>query len=71
MAGVGMPDDTLNQAILRGMSLMMQAFNEKEKIRNNKCVLKTQPQPLTWKRKNMVILNNWVASESLLGNHII
>lgn len=30
-----------------------------------------QPQPLTWKRKNTVMLNNWVDSESLLGNHII
>lgn len=43
-----MPDDILNQAMLRGMSLMMQAIKRKEKLPNNKYVLlKAQPQSLT------------------------
>lgn len=45
-----MPDDTLSQtqAMLRGMSLIMQAIKREEKIQNNKYVLlKAQPQSLT------------------------
>lgn len=47
-----MPDDTLSQTVLRGMSPMMQAIKREEKIPNNKYVLlKSQTPSLSMKRK--------------------
>ena len=66
-----MPDDTLSQTVLRGMSLMIQTIKREEKIPNNKYVLlKAQTQAPTLKENN-VMLKNWVDTDSLLKSSII